>query len=118
MTLLRNVTQTGIPGTAQYQNKILAGAWIVRFQTQDFPRDMDFEIWHGAAIGPGGYFRVYIDQDLYGIGENGLYNEFSPNSAAMFIRKGQEVSLHWSIAAAPAPQVWFYLRTPEVGLLG
>jgi hypothetical protein len=92
--------------------------WVVTFTTQIFGMgDADFEIWHGLVRGPGGQFLVYIDEAGYGAGQSGLINEYAPSGGAMYIRKGQEVSLNWSIGTGLAPQVWFYLRQPEVGRL-
>jgi hypothetical protein len=110
------VRATGFLATATYPNPITAGAWVVRFPPEDLPRDINFEAYHGSAIGPGGFALVYLDNDLYGVLENGRYNEFSPNSAAMFVTKGQTIFLYWSIATGAAPKVWFYLRDPEVGI--
>jgi hypothetical protein len=117
MSNLGVVRKSGFIGTAQYPNRISTANWVVLFKPEDLPRDLDFEVWHGAAIGPGGYALVYLNNDLYGVMENGRYNEFSPNSSSMFVVKGSEISLHWSIATGTAPQVWFYLREPEVGIL-
>jgi len=104
----------GALGTAQFQNRVTAGAWVIRFPPQVLPADADFEMWHGAIRGPGGYFLVYLDDALYGVGENGLINEYAP-PVAMYVRKGQEISLHWSIATGTAPQAWIFLREPEIG---
>ena len=97
-------------------NKVTPGAWVVTFPTQTLPSDQDFEIWHGALRGPGGYALIYIDDSLYGVAENGLINEYAPPQA-MYIRKGQAISLHWSISTGTAPTVTFWLRQPEVGRL-
>lgn len=96
-------------------NRITAGCWVVTFLPQAMP-SQDFEVWHGAAIGPGGYFLNYIDDTLYGVGENGRINEYAP-PAAMYVRKGQTLTYHWSIATGAAPQVWLRFRQPEVGRL-
>lgn len=88
--------------------------WVVTFPPQSMPSDADYEIWHGAIRGPGGYFLVYIDDQLFGVGENGLINEYAPPEA-MYVRKGQTITLNWSIATGAAPMAWFYLRTPEIG---
>lgn len=93
-------------------NLVTPGAWVVTFGVDLMPQDADFEIYHGFARGPGGYFLSYIDNSGYGAAENGLINEYSP-AQAMYVRKGQIVTLHWSIDTTPAPQVWFYLRTPK-----
>jgi hypothetical protein len=102
-------------GATSALNKVAAGGWVVTFRTQDMPQD-DYEVWHGAAIGPGGYFLVYLDDALYGVGENGRINEYAPPEA-MYVRSGQTVSMHWSIATGTAPQVTLFLRQPEVGRL-
>jgi hypothetical protein len=101
-------------GALTAANLVTAGAWVVTFTPEMMPSEPEFEIWHGALRGPGGYALVYIDNELFGVAENGSINEYSPPTA-MFIRKGQTVSLHWSIALAPAPHVWFRFRQPEVG---
>lgn len=101
-------------GVLSNANKIVAGAWVVIFKPGDMPLD-DYEVYHGAVRGPGGYFLVYIDDVLYGVGENGLINEYAPAGPAMYVRKGQTITLHWSIATGAAPLVWLFLREPEVG---
>ncbi len=102
-------------GALSAANKITAGGWVVTFRTQDMPQS-DYEVWHGAAIGPGGYFLVYLDDTLFGVGENGRINEYAPPQA-MYVRAGQSITLHWSIATGTAPQVTFRVREPEVGRL-
>lgn len=104
-------------GVATTQNKHTPGTslWVVTFLPQNLPSEAEYECWHGSIRGPGGLFLVYLDDALYGVGENGLINEYAPPGGAMFIRKGQTITLNWSIAAAPAPQAWLYFRTPEVG---
>jgi hypothetical protein len=106
----------GVLATGQLLNRVTPGAWLIRYQPQQLPADADFEVYHGAIRGPGGYFLVYIDDALYGVGENGLINEYAPPTA-MYVRKGQEISMHWSIATGAAPQAWIYLREPEIGRL-
>lgn len=101
-------------GVLSPANLVTPGAWVVQFTPEMMPNESAFEIWHGAVRGPGGYFLVYIDNSLYGVGENGLINEYAPPTP-MYVRKGQNVSLHWSISTPPAPQVWLYFRQPEVG---
>lgn len=102
-------------GVLSAANKVTSGAWVVTFTPAILgTRQSDFEVWHGAIRGPGGYFLVYVDELLYGVGENGAINEYSPN-IAMYIRSGQTITLHWSIATGTAPQAWLYLRQPESG---
>ncbi len=101
-------------GVLSAANKNVAGGWVVTFRPQDMPNDADYEVWHGAVRGPGGFFLLYVDDALYGIGENGLINEYAPPTA-MFVRKGQTITLNWSIATGAAPQAWLYLRSPEIG---
>jgi hypothetical protein len=107
--------RTGV-GVLSALNKVTAGGWVITYQPQDLPRDMDFEVYHAAARGPGGYFLVFIDDSLYGVGENGTINEYAP-TIPMYVRKGQTVSLHWSIATGSAPSCTLYCREPEVGRL-
>lgn len=109
---LGNRFALGVVSTA---NKIAPGNWLVTYTPQMMPTLPAFEIWHGAIIGPGGYFRVYQDDSLFGIGENGAVNEYSPSGSPMLVLKGQTVTLHWSIATGSAPQCWLYFRQPEVG---
>ena len=111
---LGDLTAYGIQSTT---NKIVSGGWVVTFPQQSLPSNEEFEMWHAAALGPGGYFRVYLDEKLFGIGENGLFNEYSPKGSAMLIRRGQAISMHWSLTTGTRPQVWIYLRLPEVGKL-
>ena len=106
----------GALATAANPNRVTSGAWIVSFTpTVVGLGDVDFEVWHGAAKGPGGYFHVYIDDSFFGVGENGTINEYAPQ-IPMYVRRGQSVSLHWSIATGTAPEVTFWLREPEVGI--
>lgn len=104
LTALNNVT----PGTP---------LWVVTFPTQDLPLDQDFEVWHGFATGPGGYFQVYLGGKGYGVGQNGRVNEYSPSGPCMYVRKGQDIQMHWSIGTGTTPEVTLYLRQPEVGRL-
>lgn len=97
-------------------NPIAAGNWSIEYRPQDLPADSDFEIYHGAVRGPGGYFLVYLDNSLYGVGENGLINEYAPD-IPMYVRKGQSIWLHWSTATGTRPEAWLYPREPEVGKL-
>lgn len=112
---LSNLGDRKATGVLSSANKLTPGAWVVTFNPQDMPL-RDFEVYHGAARGPGGYFLWFLDDNFYGVGENGLINEYSP-SVAMYVRKGQTISLHWSIATGTAPAVTLYLRIPEVGKL-
>ena len=108
----------GIAGTAVNQNRIVAGGWIITFRPEDLPGNPAFEMWHAAITGPGGYFLVYLDDYLYGVGGNGSINEYAPGGSAMYIMKGQTVTLHWSLTPATgpgAPVAYIYLREPEVG---
>lgn len=111
-----NLGHRSAVGTLSTQNRVASGAWLVTFSPQMLPADSDFEVWHGAIRGPGGYFLVYIDDSLFGVGENGLINEYAPPTP-MYVRKGQTITLHWSIATGDAPQAWLYLRQPETGRL-
>jgi hypothetical protein len=110
---LGHKTETGALSAA---NKVTSGAWVVTFTPDVFGQgDIDFEVWHGAARGPGGYFETYLDETFYGVGENGRINEYTP-SLPMFVRRGQTFSVHWSIATGTAPTVTLFLREPEVGI--
>jgi hypothetical protein len=105
-------------GVLSANNRVTTPAtgWVVTFTPEMMPTDAEFEIWHGATRGPGGYFLVYKDDALFGVGQNGFINEYAPVNA-MFVRKGQSVSLHWSTNIGTAPIVWFEFRQPEVGRL-
>jgi len=102
-------------GVLSASNLVTPGAWVVTFPPAVLPAS-EFECWHGAIRGPGGYFLVYLDDQLYGVGENGLINEYAPPTA-MYVRQGQAITLHWSIATGTAPTAWLYFRQPEVGRL-
>lgn len=103
-------------GALTTANRVTPGTnlWVVTFTPQSLAASPDFEVWHGAVRGPGGYFLLYLDDALYGVGENGLINEYAPPTP-MYARDGQTISLHWSIGTGAAPNVWLYLRQPEVG---
>lgn len=101
-------------GVISASNYLTAGCWVVTFTPEEMPAEPEFEIWHGAIRGPGGYFLVYIDNAMFGVGQNGLINEYTPVQP-MFIRKGQTVTLNWSISTGNAPRAWLYFRQPEVG---
>lgn len=120
MGYLGNAQAVGVKDASNRapMNLVTAGAWVVTFTPQVFGQgDADFEVYRGACKGPGGYFETYIETTLYGNGENGRINEFSPANP-MFIRRGQTFTMHWSIATGTAPLVVLYLRTPQIGLLG
>ena len=89
--------------------------WVVTYQPQDLPVS-PFEIYKGFAVGPGGYFQMYMDQSPFEAGQNGRVNAYDPTQP-MYVRPGRSISLHWSIGTGSAPQVWLYLREPEVGRL-
>jgi hypothetical protein len=114
MAILGKATATGVLSP---NNKIAPGGWVVAFDPKDLPRDDDFEVYHGFASGPGGYAFVYLDTTPYDAIENGLFSSYSPHGAAMYVRKGQTITVHWSIATGGAPSVTLYLRQPEVGKL-
>jgi hypothetical protein len=109
-----NLGSASAIGALSAQNRIVAGAWMITFVPTLLPQQESYEVWHAAALGPGGYFRVYIDDKLYGIGQNGSINEYTP-SIPMFVVRGQIITMHWSIATGAAPQAWLYFRRPEVG---
>lgn len=99
-------------------NKIIPGTnlWVVEFTPEILSVSAGFEVYHGAARGPGGYFLVYIDESFYDVGESGFINAYEPRSP-MFVRQGQYIRFHWSIANTPAPTITLWLREPEVGKL-
>ena len=99
-------------------NYVFTGGWVVTFKVDQMPAG-EYEVWHGMALGPGGFFIVYIDDNAFGVGENGLINEYAPPKA-MKVRDGQLITINWSTAAAmpatlkyTAPKVWLYLQQPE-----
>jgi hypothetical protein len=102
-------------GVLSAANKVLPGAWVVTFPPEQLPRE-DSECYHGAVLGPGGYFVVYLDTSLHSNGANGLINTYEP-TIPMFVRRGRTITFHWSTTSTPAPQVWLYFRAPEVGRL-
>ena len=106
---IRRLGALSAPG----HNKVTSGAWIVAFDPAIMPREQ-FEVWHGAIRGPGGFFLVYLDEDLFGVGANGRINEYVP-TIPMLVNPGQAITLHWSITATPAPECTFWFRRPEVG---
>jgi len=113
----RNLGDTfaeGIAPTAGKPNLYNATGWVVYFDADTLPAAESYEVWHGAARGPGGIFLVYIDTKFFDVGENGLINRYEPTQP-MFLRKGQIPSFHWSINTGTAPKVWLYFREPEVG---
>lgn len=109
MTYLGDCQAEGVLSTA---NRVTSGAWVVTFTPEVFGQGEDFEVYRGAAEGPGGFFKTYMNGRLYGNGENGLINEFGPSSA-MFVRRGSTFEMHWSIATGSAPLVVLYMRTPR-----
>jgi hypothetical protein len=100
-------------GVLSVANKVLSGAWVVTFPPEVCPRE-DFEMYHGAVKGPGGYFLVYLDDKLHSNGANGLINTYEP-TIPMFARRGSTITFHWSTTSTPAPEVWLYFRPPQVG---
>ncbi len=114
--MAKNLGMLPATGVLSAANQVTPGCWVVSYPTQILPSMGDFEVWHGAIRGPGGYFLVYLDDALFGVGENGSINEYAPPTA-MYVRKGQSITLHWSISTGTAPRCWLYLREPEVGQL-
>jgi hypothetical protein len=117
MSNLGHRTATGRLAVGTLLNRVTAGGWVIEFPPQVLPSDSDYEVWHASIRGPGGYFLVYLDDIQYGVSANGRINEYAPASSAMYVRKGQAISLHWSIASGAAPNAWIFLREPEVGQL-
>jgi len=111
----RNLGHAFKVGAVSAANFAVAGGWVCTFNENDMPSDQEFECWHGAIRGPGGYFLVYVDDKLFGVGENGTINEYAPPGGAMLIRKGETVTLNWTISTGAAPRAWLYFRQPEVG---
>jgi hypothetical protein len=87
--------------------------WVITYTPDMIQVSPDFEMYHAAIRGPGGYFLVYLDNKLYGIGENGLINEYSPKGDPMYVRDSQIITLNWSIGSGAAPLSWIYLQSPE-----
>jgi hypothetical protein len=92
-----------LPGTA---------VWVCTFDASKLPRDQDFEIYHGSAEGPGGFFKMYVDNKFSSAGANGTINIYDPNTA-LPIRKGQTITVEWSIGSGNAPTVRLWFRQPE-----
>lgn len=91
-------------------NPIASGAWSVRFTPADlYPAD--FVVYHIALLGPGGAFRVYLDDRFYSVAARGDVNEYDPVHP-MFVRRGQTIWFHWAIATGSAPAVSLYARAP------
>jgi hypothetical protein len=114
---MSNLGDTVANGVLSTQQLLKPGTplWVCTFEPKMLPRDQDFEIYHGSAIGPGGYFLVYLNDKLYGIGKNGILNEYSPRGSAMYVTKGSTVTVVWSIGTGVIPVVRYWMRTPEVG---
>lgn len=107
MTYLGRRSATGFlnPG-----NPLGAGNWSVRFTPADlYPAD--FVIYHAVLTGPGGSFRVFIDDAFYSVAPRGDINEYDPVNA-MYVRRGESILFHWTIATGAAPAVTIYARTP------
>lgn len=113
---LSNLGSRYAQGALSGLNLVTPGAWVITFDPAEMVQQSDYEVWHGATRGPGGYFLVYLDDQLFGVGQNGLINEYAP-TIPMYVRKGQVITMHWSIATGVAPRAWLYLRIPEVGKL-
>lgn len=99
-------------GKLNPQNPVTAGGWTITLDSAILPRDMDCEMFHAVANGPGGYFMVYLDTVPYGLAQNGRINEYAPSGRAMPIKKGQTVYLHWSVTTGNAPHAWCWFQTP------
>lgn len=93
------------------QNLNTPGGWL---STWDPLAPIEVEVFHIAMKGPAGSFDVYIDDSFYTTDTRSDRNEYDP-SQPMPVRPGQIVSFHFSATAAPAPQVWLYLRQPQTG---
>lgn len=82
--------------------------WVVTFDPNTMPQS-EYEVYHGFARGPGGFFVVYIDDHGYGVAENGIVCEYAP-TIPMHVRPGQTITCNWSINTGTAPRVDLYLR--------
>lgn len=90
---------------------ITQALWVMTWAPADMPAQ-DFEVWHGAIRGPGGYFLVYIDDAMFGAAENGAINEYGPRGKPMYVRKAQTITMHFSIGSGKAPVGWLWLQQP------
>lgn len=106
----------GVAGSVMFPNAIFVNAWVCRFTVAKLPADADFEVHRAALRGPGGYVLMYVNDKLVSVCDNGRMAVFSPKQA-LFVCKGEEITLHWSVTTAPAPRVWLYMRQPEIGRL-
>lgn len=95
-------------------NRVVSGAWLVRFPVDQLPSDPAYEVYHGSLRGPGGQVLVYINDKQWGVILNGRRSEYAPK-IPMYVHKGEEISFHWTVTSGTAPQVWLWLRLPEVG---
>lgn len=94
-------------------NKNVPGGWVATFRAQDLYAD-DFEVYHIAVKGPNGNFDVYVGDLFYSAAVRSDRNEYDPKNA-MYVRRGQDISFHFSSAAAPQPEVVIYTRQPQQG---
>lgn len=92
------------------QNPVVPGAWSAQLGPADlYPAD--FVVYHIALVGPGGPFRVYIDNRFYSVSSRGDLNEYDPVHP-MYVRRGESIWFHWSTATGTQPAVTVYARTP------
>lgn len=91
-------------------NPLGAGNWTAKFTPADlYPAD--FVVYHAALTGPGGTFRVFIDNAFYSTAARGDINEYDPVHP-MYVRRGESILFYWTIATGAAPEVTIYARTP------
>lgn len=97
-------------GFLNSENPIGAGCWSVKFGPADlYPAD--FLVYHIALVGPGGPFRVFIDNIFYSASSRGDLNEYDPTHP-MYVRRGESIWFHWIVSTGTAPAVTIYSRVP------
>lgn len=93
-------------------NPFGAANWSVVFDPKTLSIPSGFDVWHISLTGPAAStLRVFLDTTFFSNVARGDINDWDPNQV-MFVRAGQTIYFYWDSAAAPAPAVTLFCRTP------
>jgi hypothetical protein len=97
-------------GVLDPSNPLGAGNWTVTFPPSVLTiTTPQFEVYHIALTGPGGFFSVFRNEDFWDTSLLATQNSWDP-SQPMLLRSGDTVFFYFSIGTGTRPQVTLWLR--------
>lgn len=98
---------TGIPDP---ENVVASGNWTVTFAPSLLAVTVaQYEVYHIALNGPGGYFLVYRNGDFWDCSLLGSLNSWDPEQP-LLLRQADTVYFYWSTSTGTAPVITLWLR--------